>query len=146
MGRKSLQRQFTLQFWKGNRITFFIAITAYIFQVFVNLMISWLLQQFIDISSGINTGFTLLELTALSLAMIFMLVFCAVLIYFTKPKFISKAMRQYKDFAFSELMKKGISAFSKENTSVYISAFSNDAASIEQNYLLNIFRQQERCF
>ncbi|MBQ3237138.1 MAG: ABC transporter ATP-binding protein [Oscillospiraceae bacterium] len=139
MGRKSLQRQFTLQFWKGNRITFFIAITAYIFQVFVNLMISWLLQQFIDISSGINTGFTLLELTALSLAMIFMLVFCAVLIYFTKPKFISKAMRQYKDFAFSELMKKGISAFSKENTSVYISAFSNDAASIEQNYLLNIF-------
>lgn len=139
MGCKSLQRQFTLQFWKGNRITFFIAITAYILQVFVNLMISWLLQQFIDISSGINTGFTLLELTALSLAMIFMLVFCAVLIYFTKPKFISKAMRQYKDFAFSELMKKGISAFSKENTSVYISAFSNDAASIEQNYLLNIF-------
>ena len=139
MGRKSLQRQFTLQFWKGNRITFFIAITAYIFQVFVNLMISWLLQQFIDVSSGINTGFTLLELAALSLAMIFMLVFCAVLIYFTKPKFISKAMRQYKDFAFSELMKKGISAFSKENTSVYISAFSNDAASIEQNYLLNIF-------
>lgn len=139
MGCKSLQRQFTLQFWKGNRITFFFAITAYILQVFVNLMISWLLQQFIDISSGINTGFTLLELTALSLAMIFMLVFCAVLIYFTKPKFISKAMRQYKDFAFSELMKKGISAFSKENTSVYISAFSNDAASIEQNYLLNIF-------
>ena len=139
MGRKSLQRQFTLQFWKGNRITFFIAVTAYILQVFVNLMISWLLQQFIDISFGINTGFTLLELAALSLAMIFMLVFCAVLIYFTKPKFISKAMRQYKDFAFSELMKKGISAFSKENTSVYISAFSNDAASIEQNYLLNIF-------
>jgi len=139
MGRKSLQRQFTLQFWKGNRITFFIAITAYILQVFVNLMISWLLQQFIDVSSGINTGFTLLELAVLSLAMIFMLVFCAVLIYFTKPKFISKAMRQYKDFAFSELMKKGISAFSKENTSVYISAFSNDAASIEQNYLLNIF-------
>ena len=139
MDKSSLQRQFTLQFWKGNRITFFIAITAYIFQVFVNLMISWLLQQFIDVSSGINTGFTLLELAALSLAMIFMLVFCAVLIYFTKPKFISKAMRQYKDFAFSELMKKGISAFSKENTSVYISAFSNDAASIEQNYLLNIF-------
>ncbi len=139
MDKNSLQRQFTLQFWKGNRITFFIAVTAYILQVFVNLMISWLLQQFIDISSGINTGFTLLELAALSLAMIFMLVFCAVLIYFTKPKFISKAMRQYKDFAFSELMKKGISAFSKENTSVYISAFSNDAASIEQNYLLNIF-------
>ncbi|MBE6882366.1 MAG: ABC transporter ATP-binding protein [Ruminococcaceae bacterium] len=139
MDKSSLQRQFTLQFWKGNRITFFIAITAYILQVFVNLMISWLLQQFIDVSSGINTGFTLLELAVLSLAMIFMLVFCAVLIYFTKPKFISKAMRQYKDFAFSELMKKGISAFSKENTSVYISAFSNDAASIEQNYLLNIF-------
>lgn len=139
MNKNNLRRQFTLQFWKGNKISFSVAMTGYILQVFVNLMISWLLQQFIDASSGIDTGFTLSELILLSVGMVALLTFCAALIYFSKPKFISKAMRQYKDFAFSELTKKGISAFSKENTATYISAFSNDAASIEQNYLLNIF-------
>ena len=139
MDKNNLRRQFTLQFWKGNKISFSIAMIGYILQVFVNLMISWLLQQFIDASSGIDTGFSILDLILLSTVMVALLTFCAALIYFSKPKFISKAMRQYKDFAFSELTKKGISAFSKENTAVYISAFSNDAASIEQNYLLNIF-------
>lgn len=139
MDKNNLQRQFTLQFWKGNKISFSIAMIGYILQVFVNLMISWLLQQFIDTSSGIDTVFSLSELILLSAGMVALLTFCAVLVYFSKPKFISKAMRQYKDFAFSELTKKGISAFSKENTAAYISAFSNDAASIEQNYLANIF-------
>ncbi|MBQ3530754.1 MAG: ABC transporter ATP-binding protein [Oscillospiraceae bacterium] len=139
MYKNNLRRQFTLQFWKGNKISFSIAMIGYILQVFVNLMISWLLQQFIDTSSGIDTGFSILDLILLSIVMVALLTFYAALIYFSKPKFISKAMRQYKDFAFSELTKKGISAFSKENTAVYISAFSNDAVSIEQNYLLNIF-------
>ena len=139
MDKNNLRKQFTLQFWKGNKIGFSIAMIGYILQVFVNLMISWLLQQFIDASSGIDTGFSILDLILLSIVMVALLTFCAALIYFSKPKFISKAMRQYKDFAFSELTKKGISAFSKENTAAYISAFSNDAASIEQNYLLNIF-------
>lgn len=139
MDKNNLRRQFTLQFWKGNKISFSIAMIGYILQVFVNLMISWLLQQFIDASSGIDTGFSILDLILLSIVMVALLTFCAALIYFSKPKFISKAMRQYKDFAFSELTRKGISAFSKENTATYISAFSNDAASIEQNYLLNIF-------
>ena len=139
MDKNNLRKQFTLQFWKGNKIGFSIAMIGYILQVFVNLMISWLLQQFIDASSGIATGFSILDLILLSIVMVALLTFCAALIYFSKPKFISKAMRQYKDFAFSELTKKGISAFSKENTAAYISAFSNDAASIEQNYLLNIF-------
>ena len=139
MDKNNLRKQFTLQFWKGNKIGFSIAMIGYILQVFVNLMISWLLQQFIDASSGIDTGFSLMDLILLSIVMVALLTFCAALIYFSKPKFISKAMRQYKDYAFSELTKKGISAFSKENTAAYISAFSNDAASIEQNYLLNIF-------
>ena len=82
MDKKYLQRQFTLQFWKGNKISFSVAMTGYILQVFVNLMISWLLQQFIDASSGIDTGFTLSELILLSVGMVALLTFCAALIYF----------------------------------------------------------------
>ncbi|MBQ7875169.1 MAG: ABC transporter ATP-binding protein [Oscillospiraceae bacterium] len=139
MDKKSLRRRFTLQFWKGNIISFSCAMFAMIMQVFINLFASWLLQQLVDVSAGNDTGFTLIELTLLSVAMVFAIAVCGILIYFTRPKFISKALRQYKDFAFAELTKKGISAFSKENTATYISAFSNDIASIEQNYLMNIF-------
>ena len=106
MDKNNLRKQFTLQFWKGNKIGFSIAMIGFILQVFVNLMISWLLQQFIDASSGIDTGFSILDLILLSIVMVALLTFCAALIYFSKPKFISKAMRQYKDFAFSELTKK----------------------------------------
>ena len=51
-------------------------------------------------------------------------------------RFIHKALKQYKDTAFSLISKKGIAAFSGEKTSDYISAFTNDITSIETNYLL----------
>lgn len=48
-------------------------------------------------------------------------------------------MKQYKEYAFTELTKKSISTFSDENTSRYISALTNDAVCIETNYLAKIF-------
>lgn len=44
-------------------------------------------------------------------------------------------MKQYKNYAFCKLTRKSISAFGAENTANYISAFSNDAATIENSYL-----------
>ena len=55
--------------------------------------------------------------------------------YYSKPRFMEMAMKQYKDFAFRKLTKKSISSFSVENTANYISAFSNDATTIENGYL-----------
>ena len=40
---------------------------------------------------------------------------------------------------FDRLCQKGIAAFSEENTTLYISALSNDAVSIQTNYLNNIY-------
>ena len=44
-------------------------------------------------------------------------------------------MTQYKDFAFQKLMEKGIASFRDESTAAYLSALTNDAGSIEANYL-----------
>ncbi len=44
-------------------------------------------------------------------------------------------MRQYKDLAFRTLINKNISSFRDESTAAYISALTNDAASVEANYL-----------
>ncbi len=92
-----------------------------------------------DVSSGNSSRFTIFELTWLTVAALSGIVIGSFLLYISKPRFIAKAMGQYKDFAFSELTKKGITAFSGENTSTYISALSNDATKIENNYLSSIF-------
>ena len=55
------------------------------------------------------------------------------------PRFFTRAMGQYKDYAYSQLLKKNISTFSRESTSTYLSALSNDANSIEVNYLEKLF-------
>ena len=55
--------------------------------------------------------------------------------YASEPRFIERAMRQYKDFAFQKLTEKSISSFREESTAAYLSALTNDAGSIEADYL-----------
>ena len=50
-------------------------------------------------------------------------------------EFRAKAMKQYREYVFDRLMEKGIQAFSGENTSLYISALSNDVNTIEQDFI-----------
>jgi ABC-type multidrug transport system fused ATPase/permease subunit len=58
--------------------------------------------------------------------------------YTTQPRFIRRAMLQYKSFAFKKLTEKGISSFRDESTAAYLSALTNDAAGIETDYLSNL--------
>ena len=51
--------------------------------------------------------------------------------YHVKPRFVRRAMQQYKDAAFRKMTEKNISSFRKENTATYLSALSNDANRIE---------------
>lgn len=55
--------------------------------------------------------------------------------YAFEPRFIEKAIRQYRDFAFQKLTEKSISSFRDESTATYLSALTNDAASVEADYL-----------
>lgn len=56
-------------------------------------------------------------------------------VYFSKPRFMERAVRQYKDYAFNKLTQKSISAFNAESAASYISAFFNDVAAIESGWL-----------
>lgn len=44
-------------------------------------------------------------------------------------------MRQYKDFAFQKLTEKSVSSFRRESAATYLSALTNDAGSVEADYL-----------
>lgn len=65
--------------------------------------------------------------------------FFTILLYWVKSNFIRKALIQYKNLAFEKISEKNIAAFSRENTGSYISMLTNDAASIEENYLRKSF-------
>lgn len=132
-------RPYTRQFFKGNGFYFALAMVQIVLLTATNLLVSWLIQQIIDLVAGESTIFTLPQLALISLAVIGMTGSASACAYFSKPRFISRAIGQYKNYVFEQLSKKNISAFSGENTSLYISALSNDAASIENNYLANIF-------
>ncbi len=136
---KNIARSLMKQFYRGNKAHFALAAMHSVLMAAVNLLGSWLLQQIIDLISGVNTGLAFSRITAIALGCFALQVIAYLFAYSSKPRFISKAIGQYKIHAFKELSQKGINAFSKENTSLYISALSNDAAAIESNYLANLF-------
>lgn len=135
MKHKPLKKQLTAQFYQKNRLNFGIALFGALLSGSLNLIVSWIMQQLIDVASGAEGTFGFETLAWISGGF---LVFCAavmLLTYFSEPRFLARAMRQYRDFAFRRLTEKSISSFRDESTATYLSALTNDAASIEADDL-----------
>ena len=131
--------EFVRQFFRGNTVAFAVSVLSTAICVGANLMIAWLMQIMIDMATGAETTYTLVQIVVLCGACMAIFAFAFFLSYHSKPRFIAKAIGQYKEFAFQRISQKGISAFSKENSSFYISALSNDANTIEMEVLCNLF-------
>ncbi len=128
-------RPYTRQFYKGNVLCFLFALCETLLMSIGALLVSWLMQQLIDLIGGYEIGFTLPQLTVITLVLIGGTAITYMISYSSKPKFITRGISGYKEYVFGELTKKNISAFSGENTSTYISALTNDISVIEQGYL-----------
>ena len=135
MKHKSLKRELTAQFYRGNVANFTVAAFAALAGGSLNLIISWIMQQLIDAASGTEGALPLSALTKISGAFILLCVALFLLKYASEPRFVVKAMRQYKDFAFQKLTEKSASSFRKESAATYLSALTNDAGSVEADYL-----------
>lgn len=131
--------EFVRQFFSGNTVAFAVSVLSTAICVGANLMIAWLMQIMIDMATGAETTYTLVQIVVLCGACMAIFSFAFFLSYHSKPRFIAKAIGQYKEYAFQRISQKGISAFSKENSSFYISALSNDANTIEMEVLCNLF-------
>lgn len=133
--QKAERKKYTAQFYKKNQTAFLITLLSTLLIAALNLWIAWVMQQMIDSVSGVFGSFELPVLAWFVVSVVASIILFKVVSYFSKPRFMEKAMKQYKDFAFRKLTKKSISTFSVENTANYISAFSNDATTIENGYL-----------
>ena len=135
MKHKPLARQLTAQFYRGNLPMFALAVFAALAGGTLNLIVTWLMQQLIDAASGLPGALPLGQLARITGGFILLCAALMLLKYASEPRFIEKAMRQYKDFAFQKLTEKSISSFRAESTAAYLSALTNDAASIEADDL-----------
>ena len=135
MRNKPLKKQLTAQFYRRNIPLLCIAVFGALVSGSLNLILSWIMQQLIDAASGVPGALPIGTLAKISGAFVLLCVAAFLLDYVSQPRFIERAMRQYKDFAFQKLTEKSILSFRDESTATYLSALTNDANGIEADYL-----------
>ena len=142
---KKKSREFIHQLYYKNRMNFVVTIILTIAMSSLNLMISWLIQQIMD--SMANQNMQAVVRCAWIAASVVIAYTVANAVYrAVYPRFLQRAMQQYRDYAFSRLTQKSLRSFSKEGTALYVSALTNDCTSIENNYLAATFTLIELLF
>lgn len=135
MKTKNLKKQLISQFDYKNIPAFTLAIFAAVVGGSLNLILSWIIKQLIDTAAGEANALPLLTLLKISGGFLLLCALAFLLRYLSFPYYIRRAMCQYKEFALQKLLGKSISSFRDESTATYLSALSNDATSIETDYL-----------
>ena len=133
--KKPLGKQLRGQFFYKNIPIFCLAVFAALAAGSLNLILSWIIPQLMDTAAGKSGALSFRTLLLISAGFVLLCAGLSLLNYASQPRFLERAMRQYKDFAFKKLIGKSISSFRDESAAGYLSALTNDAASIETNYL-----------
>ena len=133
--KKPLEKQLRGQFFYKNIPIFCLAVFAALAAGSLNLILSWIIQQLMDTAAGKSGALSFRTLLLISAGFVLLCAGLSLLNYASQPRFLERAMRQYKDFAFKKLTGKSISSFRDESAAGYLSALTNDAVSIETNYL-----------
>lgn len=137
--QNNLRKPYVRQFYRKNKLPFFGAAFAAVMMGAVNLALSALMKELIDTISGAENAVPLNTLLWATVGLLLSIVLIELIDYHSKPRFMARAMEQYKNYVFGKLSQKNIASFQNEATASYISALSNDANSIELNYLDNQF-------
>ncbi len=137
MKNTSTRVELVSQFHRKNHCAFFMALITSILSGTTGLLVSWILKELVDLMAG-QSNFTLKDMILICLGFIGFTIILTILNYHSEPRFIKRAMRQYKSKAFSLLSSKQLSAFRHETTASYLSALTNDATTIETNYVSSI--------
>ena len=131
---QALRRPFVKELFRNNKFNLVMTVLAAFLAAVSELVISWTIKGISDLISGDTTirfG-ALLFIAGIGFAL---MLIAWVLDRTFLSAFRARAMQQYRKYAFDRLMEKGIQAFSGENSARYLSALSNDANTIEQDYV-----------
>ena len=142
---KKKSREFIHQLYYKNRMNFIVTIILTIAMSSLNLMISWLIQQIMDSMANQNMQ-AVVRCAWIAVSVVIAYTVANAVYRAVYPRFLQRAMQQYRDYAFSRLTQKSLRSFSKEGTALYVSALTNDCTSIENNYLAATFTLIEFLF
>ena len=128
------RRQFTKQFYYGNKAAYVCTMLLQTIIMGINVAVAVVFQMVIDVITG-DSSMSLFQVFLCVSGVLLVFVAALLLERMVKPRFIERAMCQYKEYAFTELTKKSISAFSKENTGRYLSMLTSDAYAVGNQYV-----------
>ena len=142
---KKIKRQLMASLYQKNHLIIGVEVFVTIVIGILSVGISWLMQELMDVAALAPNARPLTQLVCLMGVVFLFYIGIQVLDYQAKPRFVKRAMRQYKNLAFQKITEKNISSFRMENTSTYLSALTNDAASIESGYLTGMLEIISQC-
>ena len=134
---KALRRPFLRELFRHNKFNLAMTVISSLFAASTNIAISWLIKEIADLISD-TCEYTLGTLLVVMASAFLLLIVSGAIDYIFLSKFRAKAMKQYREYVFERLMEKGIQAFSGENSSLYISALSNDVNTIERDFVAQL--------
>ena len=121
-------------FFKNNSLNLFMAVLGTSVLSLAILSVPQLFQILIDYLSG-SREYSLRGILLLTAGIFLMEFFSALATYFFRTKFSTKAVLQYRNFACAYLLNKKVADFYASNSSVYLSALSNDLMKIKEQFL-----------
>lgn len=142
---KKKSREFRRRLFYKNKMCFIASVIMTIVMSFLNLMISWLIQQIMDSMANQNMQ-SAVRCAWIAASVVIAYTVANAVYRAVYPRFLQRAMQQYRDYAFSRLTQKSLRSFSKEGTALYVSTLTNDCTSIENNYLAATFTLIELLF
>lgn len=122
------------KFYDNNKLNLTMAIIGTTVLSIAILCVPYLMQQVIDLIAGTGTS-NWRYLLSIGIAIIFMELFSGICTYYFRTSFSTKAVSQYRSYAFAELLNKDIQGFHKKSSSIYMSALVNDISSIKEKFL-----------
>lgn len=131
---KALRRPFVKELFRKNKFNLVMTVVAAFLAAASELVISWTIKGISDLISG-DTAISFRTLLLVAIVGFALMLIAWALDRTFLSAFRARAMQQYRKYAFDRLLGKGIQAFSGENSARYLSALSNDANAIEQDYV-----------
>lgn len=135
-------KRYRQKFYEKNKLNYTLTIIATIgFSVF-SVVLAGLLKELMDLAGGGSLA-GLKNCIMMTLAVVAGYCVAFLVLRSAKYNFMRKAVAGYRNLAFQDITAKSIGSLSKNNSSDYISALTNDVTSIESKYLLAEFSMLE---
>ena len=122
-------------FYYENRLSFISAIFFGIYQSVTLLGISFVLREMMNTIAQTKGCKSLAEIAWMIVFLLLNLAFSYSMLSVFKPKFIKKAVLNYRSIGLRKILFLNQNYFKKEDTAVFLSEFTNDLNVIESDYL-----------